>query len=78
MRQVSSGPRSRATLTSYFSGSAGKGAIRLGAGVWTYRDAEFHTESRIEIGAGSSFQRGVLINGTVAIGRGCIFAPGVN
>lgn len=55
----------------------GKGAIRLGSAVWTYRDVEFHTESRIEIGAESSFQRGVLINGTVAIGRGCIFAPGV-
>jgi acetyltransferase-like isoleucine patch superfamily enzyme len=55
----------------------GKGAIRLGSGVWTYRDVEFHTESRIEIGGGSSFQRGVVINGTVAIGRGCIFAPGV-
>lgn len=56
---------------------AGKGAIRLGPRVWTYRDVEFHTESRIEIGAGSSFQRGVLINGTATIGRGCIFAPGV-
>ncbi len=56
---------------------AGRGAIRLGPGVWTYRDVEFHTENRIEIGAGCSFQRGVLINGTAAIGRGCIFAPGV-
>lgn len=55
----------------------GKGVIRLGPSVWTYRDVEFHTESRIEIGAGSSFQRGVLVNGTVTIGRGCIFAPGV-
>lgn len=54
-----------------------KGVIRLGDGVWTYRDVEFHTESRIEIGAGSSFQRGALINGDVTIGRGCIFAPGV-
>jgi acetyltransferase-like isoleucine patch superfamily enzyme len=56
---------------------ASKGVIRLGPGVWAYRDVEFHTEGRIEIGAGSSFQRGVLINGTVAVGRGCIFAPGV-
>jgi acetyltransferase-like isoleucine patch superfamily enzyme len=55
----------------------GKGAIRLGPSVWSYRDVEFHTESRIEIGAGSSFQRGVLVNGAVTIGRGCIFAPGV-
>jgi acetyltransferase-like isoleucine patch superfamily enzyme len=55
----------------------GGGKIRLGRSVWTYRDVEFHTESQIEIGAGASFQRGALINGTVAIGRGCIFAPGV-
>ncbi|GEM_PF-2015916 len=54
-----------------------KGVIRLGPSVWTYRDVEFHTESLIEIGAGASFQRGALINGSVTIGRGCLFAPGV-
>jgi acetyltransferase-like isoleucine patch superfamily enzyme len=53
------------------------GRIRLGERLWTYRDVEFHTEHEIEVGAGSSFQRGVLVNGNVAIGRGCIFAPGV-
>jgi acetyltransferase-like isoleucine patch superfamily enzyme len=53
------------------------GEIRLGEKIWAYRDVEFHTEGRIVIGAGASFQRAVLINGNVSIGRGCIFAPGV-
>lgn len=51
--------------------------IHLGRNIWTYRDVEFHTTSQIRIGAGSSFQRGVLVNGDVTIGAGCIFAPGV-
>jgi acetyltransferase-like isoleucine patch superfamily enzyme len=56
---------------------SGDGAIRLGSNVWTYRDVELHTESHIQVGSGTSFQRGVVLNGAVAIGRGCIFAPGV-
>ena len=51
--------------------------IRLGERVWAYRGVELHTETRIAIGAGTSLQRAVLINGDVSIGRGCIFAPGV-
>jgi acetyltransferase-like isoleucine patch superfamily enzyme len=54
-----------------------KAEIRLGHNIWAYRDVEFHTEGQIEIGAGTSFQRAVLINGNVSVGRGCIFAPGV-
>jgi acetyltransferase-like isoleucine patch superfamily enzyme len=53
------------------------GAIRLGDGVWVYRDVEFHAGGLIVVGAGTSFQRAVLINGNVTIGGGCIFAPGV-
>jgi acetyltransferase-like isoleucine patch superfamily enzyme len=53
------------------------GAIRLGEKIWAYRDVEFHTEGSIDIGDGTSFQRAVLVNGNVSIGRGCIFAPGV-
>ena len=53
------------------------GDIHLGEKIWAYRDVEFHSEGRIVIGAGASFQRAVLINGNVSIGRGCIFAPGV-
>jgi acetyltransferase-like isoleucine patch superfamily enzyme len=52
------------------------GVIRLGDDVWVYRDVEFHAGGRIAVGAGTSFQRAVLVNGNVTIGRGCIFAPG--
>jgi acetyltransferase-like isoleucine patch superfamily enzyme len=55
----------------------GSGAIHLGEKIWAYRDVEFHTEGHINIGDGTSFQRAVLINGNVSIGRGCIFAPSV-
>jgi acetyltransferase-like isoleucine patch superfamily enzyme len=75
-RALSIGPGSKIGAGCVFNlGAAGR--IGLGRKVWTYRDAEFHTDTRIDIGAGVSFQRAVLVNGSVSIGRGCIFAPGV-
>lgn len=53
------------------------GKIALGDGVWLSHDVEFETTNYIAIGAGTTVQRRVTVNGTVSIGRGCIIAPNV-
>lgn len=51
--------------------------ITIGSDCWFYRDIELRTTTGIHIGRGSTFQTGVLLNGTVTVGAGCIFAPRV-
>ena len=53
------------------------GRVVFGRGVWISTGVQMHTESRIEIGKGTTIQSGSSINGSVAIGRGCLIAPNV-
>jgi acetyltransferase-like isoleucine patch superfamily enzyme len=45
--------------------------------VWIAADVELQTDTRVQIGAGTSVQRRCTINGSTRVGRGCILAPGV-
>lgn len=51
--------------------------LNIGSNCWFYRDIELRTNTGIRVGPGSTFQTGVLLNGSVSIGAGCIFAPRV-
>lgn len=54
-----------------------RGHVEIGERVWVAADVELQTETRVQIGAGSSVQRRSTINGSTRLGRGCILAPGV-
>ena len=54
-----------------------KGDIILGRDVWLSSDIEIEAEGCVRIGDRSSIQRRGTINGSVRIGRDCIFAPNV-
>jgi acetyltransferase-like isoleucine patch superfamily enzyme len=56
---------------------AGGGRFVTGAQVWLNYDVEVESSTAITIGAGTTIQRRCMLNGTVTIGEGCIFAPNV-
>jgi acetyltransferase-like isoleucine patch superfamily enzyme len=53
------------------------GRLFTGARVWLAADNEVETTTAVRIGEGTTLQRRCSVNGTVRIGRGCIFAPNV-
>lgn len=54
-----------------------RGHVAIGERVWIAGDVELQTDTRLQIGAGTSVQRRCTINGSTRVGRGCIIAPGV-
>jgi acetyltransferase-like isoleucine patch superfamily enzyme len=54
-----------------------QGVIVIGDGAWLSRDVECETETRVEIGAGTTIQRRCTVNGSTRLGAGCILAPDV-
>jgi acetyltransferase-like isoleucine patch superfamily enzyme len=53
------------------------GKIEIASGCWLNKDVEIRSQGEITIGAGTTLQKGVTLNGNVRIGKGCIFAPHV-
>ncbi len=55
----------------------GEGRLETASGTWLSHSVEIESEGRITIGEGTTIQRRCSLNGTISIGRGCIFAPNV-
>ncbi|BDD92210.1 hypothetical protein PanNE5_16500 [Pandoraea sp. NE5] len=53
------------------------GQFSAGVGVWLSHGIEIESTTRVDIGEGTTIQRRGSFNGTVSIGRGCLFAPNV-
>lgn len=56
---------------------SGGGQLEMAGGTWLSHGVEVESEGRIAIGEGTTIQRRCSLNGTISIGRGCIFAPNV-
>jgi acetyltransferase-like isoleucine patch superfamily enzyme len=54
-----------------------RGVIVIGDGAWLSSDVQCETETRVEIGAGTTIQRRCTVNGSTRLGTGCILAPDV-
>lgn len=57
--------------------NAQNGIIELGEKVWLNDGVEINSISHVVIGAGTTVQRNVTINGEVSVGAECLFAPNV-
>ncbi|NUA25398.1 acyltransferase [Cupriavidus basilensis] len=55
----------------------GGGRLDMAQGTWLSHGVEIESEGRVLIGEGTTIQRRCSLNGTITIGRGCIFAPNV-
>lgn len=55
----------------------GAGQLDMARGTWLSHGVEIESEGRVLIGEGTTIQRRCSLNGTITIGRGCIFAPNV-
>lgn len=55
----------------------GEGQLEMARRTWLSHGVEIESEGRITIGEGTTIQRRCSLNGTISIGRGCIFAPNV-
>ncbi|MCY0856211.1 acyltransferase [Cupriavidus sp. D39] len=55
----------------------GEGRLEMARGTWLSHGVEIESEGRVLVGEGTTIQRRCALNGTISIGRGCIFAPNV-
>ncbi|MDF6781257.1 acyltransferase, partial [Escherichia coli] len=56
---------------------SGDGRLEMANDTWLSHGVEIESEGLITIGEGTTIQRRCSLNGTISIGRGCIFAPNV-